>query len=164
MVALPLLYGLLLWAAWHYWLVPVLFPLSLASLAIPACLGYAAVLAFESPTTEVAYRSSSRAVAFISLVVFALAYACALYASGSMLGILPEHYKFRSDTVSLSKRTVEAWAALSVVAAVFAFIVRRTALPGTLSRKLATAAAGMTFPTAILFGMFLVAGFASYRP
>jgi hypothetical protein len=164
LAALPLLWSLVFWAAWHFWVVPVLFPLSLGFLAFPACLGYAAVLATESPTAPSQSRSSTRAVAFLSMVMLTLAYACALYAWVSILGILPEHYKFNSSAVSLSKRTVELWAGLSLVASIGALFVHRAALPGTLSRKLATAAVGMACPTAALFSIFLAAGLVSYRP
>jgi hypothetical protein len=164
MASVPFFCSLALWGAWHFWLVPVLFPFSLALLAFPACLGFAAVLASEPHSSAVTARPSKRPVALAAVAAYAVAYACALYAWSSMLGLLPEHYKFSANTVSLSRGTIEMWAALSAATVVVAVVVRRTALTGSLSRKLATSIIGMSCATAVLFGSFLAAGLASYRP
>jgi hypothetical protein len=163
LASLPLLCSLVLWAAWHFFLVPALFPLSLAVLAFPACLGYAAVLISKPAAVNSAYRKSWLLV-FLAVILFAIAYACALYAWGSMQWLISEYYKFGAKTVLLSRSTIEIWVGLSIFTATIAFLIRRLLKPETLSQKLAISTIGMSSTTAVIFGAFLASGLVSYRP
>jgi hypothetical protein len=161
--SLPLFFSLAHWAAWHFFYVPAFYPLSLSILGFPACLGYAAVLFVEPRIEKDSPQRNSWVLVFWAMTSFAVAYACALYAWGSMQGLFSEHYKFRSSSVSLSKSTMAIWGCVSIVVITVAVIIRRMVRPESLSRNLATATIGMSSVTAVLFSVFLVVGFASYR-
>jgi len=160
---LPLLWAALAFATWHFWLPGFLVPISLAFLAVPASLGYAAVLLLE-PSSSFQSRNWSHFILHACAVAASLvAYATALYGLGSLFGLLPEKYKFGNSAVYLSRSTVWLWAELSAGAFATSGLLYFALPPRSLSHQLCRATIGIVSLTTILFVPLLLSSHVTLR-
>jgi hypothetical protein len=152
---------MLYWLAWHFGWYDLLFPFGLASLAVPAAIGYAWALVLPGNANSI--RSAGAVVTLVAFVLVAVTYACSLYALGRVIQLLPEFYKFGSGLVDVSLSTVRLWLGLSAVCLLGAIGLRRYVAPSYQASVLSRATIGMVITSAAIFGPFLLSSHAAYR-
>lgn len=160
-LGVPVVWAIVLWAAWHFAWVPVLLPLSLFILAVPATFAHVGVVSLRGVC--VGGRAYGGVVTVLAILSFVVAYASSLYAIGRVAELLPEIYKFGSSLVDVSRSTVRLWVLLTVGCLAVSWSIVRSALTSTRASLFARSTIGMVTCTSVIFIPFLLSPCASYR-
>ena len=160
--SLPAVWFCFYFAAWHFMLTWLLYPLSLLALAVPLFFGYAAALMKRS-TRASPWPPALPLAAGASVAISVLAYGSCLYGAGAVHGLVPEKYKFGGSTAYLSLSTVHAWAWLTSSGMLLAAVLERLQPSGSTGAQFARASVGMFAAGAALLVPLLLTGKVLFR-